>query len=107
MEQADTAINPDAGGMLTDEADGFQDILEDMQNDVAFAHALCDIVGSRYVFLIVCPIPLAEFLVAGGLTIIIRLGDSEQTEQGKTVTGHIHITCYGNDDFGLHNHFRC
>ena len=24
----------------------------------------------------------------------------------KTVTGHIYITYYGNDDFGLHNHFH-
>jgi hypothetical protein len=35
--------------VLPDDGDGFKNIPEDMRKDVAFAHALHDIIGSQYV----------------------------------------------------------
>jgi hypothetical protein len=57
MGQGDNPLDtqPESGQM--DGAEGLDDVPEGLRKDVAFAHALLDVIGSRYIFRTL-PIPL-------------------------------------------------
>jgi hypothetical protein len=57
MEPGNNVFETQLESRQTDGAEGFEDILESLRKDVTFMHALCDVVGSRYVFQTL-PIPL-------------------------------------------------